>query len=422
MMALRPRLAWLVWAWFALSAALSLFESVSAFPGVVSADSLATLVQILASIAFPIMFVLVGALIVSRQPRNLIGWLLLVPSLSDILSVSAAAYLQVAAVESPGANFLILAALWFRNWDWWGLIGPSLMIFLLFPTGRLLSPSWRWVVVALALVFAYFVIVIALQTHLSDPETHLSRANPIGVISDPLEDSEAFPAVLLPFLLGLVACAALSVASLVVRYRRAGPVERAQIKWLLYPGVVLAALYALNVAIRALNSDWFGVIFSLTLSAIPAAIAIAILRYRLWDIDVVIRRTLIYSILTGLLALTYFGAVLVLQNVFRVLTGQEQNSLAAVLSTLAIAALFGPLRSRVQRAIDRRFFRSKYDAARALGGFAASARDETNLESLSAQLVRVVDDTMQPEIVSLWLRPGAGGPTGPPANGRGGTV
>jgi hypothetical protein len=148
------------------------------------------------------------------------------------------------------------------------------------------------------------------------------------------------------------------------------------------------------------------VIFSLTLSAIPAAIAIAILRYRLWDIDLVIHRTLVYSILTGLLALTYFGAVLVLQNVFRVLTGQEQNSLAAVLSTLGIAALFVPLRSRVQRAIDRRFFRNKYDAARALGGFAASARDETNLESLSAQLVRVVDDTMQPENVTLWLRPG----------------
>jgi hypothetical protein len=139
--------------------------------------------------------------------------------------------------------------------------------------------------------------------------------------------------------------------------------------------------------------------------AIPSAIAIAILRYRLWDIDVVIRRTLVYSILTGLLALTYFGGVLVLQNLFRALTGQEQNSLAAVLSTLAIAALFVPLRSRIQRAIDRRFFRSKYDAARALGGFAASARDETDLESLSANLVRVVDDTMQPAQVSLWLRP-----------------
>ncbi|MEP7359816.1 MAG: hypothetical protein ABI847_21375, partial [Anaerolineales bacterium] len=133
-------------------------------------------------------------------------------------------------------------------------------------------------------------------------------------------------------------------------------------------------------------------------------------RHRLYDIDLVIRRTLVYSILTGLLALAYFGGVLVLQNVFRALTGQEQNSLAAVLSTLAIAALFVPLRARIQRAIDRRFFRRKYDAARALSGFAANARDETNLENLSADLVRVVDDTMQPAQVSLWLRPGAGRP------------
>ena len=403
---IKPKAAWLAWAWFALNAGLSIVDSIAAFPPVVSAGSLVVWVSTLASNTFPVMFVFVGALIVSRLPRNLIGWLLLVPSLSDILSASAGAYLQATAAASPGPNFLILAALWFRNWDWWLLIGPILLIFLLFPTGRLLSPRWRWVVVVIALTFAYFVIGIALQTELVDPEFNLSRANPIGLISDPALDSGTIPVILVPFLFGLVVSAALSVASLVVRYRRAGPVERAQIKWLVYPGVVLAVLYLLNAVFQAFESNWFGLIFSLTLSAIPAAIAIAILRYRLWDIDVVIRRTLVYSILTGLLALTYFGAVLVLQNLFRAVTGQEQNSLAAVLSTLAIAALFVPLRSRIQRAIDRRFFRSKYDAARALGGFAASARDETNLESLSADLVRVVDDTMQPAQVSLWLREG----------------
>jgi hypothetical protein len=401
---IRPKAAWLAWAWFALIVVLSVVDSVSAFPAVLNADSLLVWARTLASNIFPIVFVFVGALIVSRQPRNLIGWLLLVPSLSEILSVSAATYLQGAAVVSPEPTFLILAALWYRNWNWWGLVGPILLIFLLFPTGRLLTPRWRWVVGVMTLTFAYFVIIVALQTRLFDPEINVSSANPIGLLSESA-DPEAFPVILLPFLVGLVASVILSVASLVVRYRRAGPVERAQIKWLMIPGVVLAALYAFNAVIQAFESDWFAVIFSLTLSAVPAAIAIAILRYRLWDIDVVIRRTLVYSILTGLLALTYFGGVLVLQNLFRALTGQEQNSLAAVLSTLAIAALFVPLRSRVQRAIDRRFFRSKYDAARALGGFAASARDETNLESLSADLVRVVDDTMQPAPVSLWLRP-----------------
>jgi hypothetical protein len=137
---------------------------------------------------------------------------------------------------------------------------------------------------------------------------------------------------------------------------------------------------------------------------LPVALAVAITRYRLFDIDVIIRRTLIYSALSAILALAYLGSVLVLESVFRALTGQGQNSLVVVLSTLAIAALFGPVRGRVQRAIDRRFFRQKYDAARTLAGFAASARDETDLEQLSEHLVAVVDKTMQPQSVGLWLR------------------
>jgi hypothetical protein len=397
-------LAWLAWAWFALNAVMAIRDGLYAFPQVVSGSSLIVWAGALASLSFPVMFVFVGALIVSRQPRNMIGWLLLAPSLSAIPDIVALSILQNAAQAASGPTFAILAALWYRNWSWWLLIGPILLIFLLFPTGHLLTPRWRWVVVVIALTFAYFAIGIALQSRLDDPETNLSWANPIGFIDAPGAESQTFPVVLLPFLIGLVASAALSVTALVVRYRRAGAVERAQIKWLVYPGVILAALYLINLVGQTFNTDWFGLVFSLTLSAIPAAIAIAILRYRLWDIDVVIRRTLVYSILTGLLALTYFVGVVLLQNVFRALTGQEQNSLAAVLSTLAIAALFVPLRSRVQRAIDRRFFRSKYDASRALSGFAASARDETDLESLSANLVRVVDDTMQPAQVSLWLR------------------
>jgi hypothetical protein len=398
-------LARLAWAWFAFVAALTLYDSVSAFPRELNADSVAAWANLLASNGFEIMFVLVGALIVSRQPRNLIGWLLLAPSLSDILTVAATVHLEQAAAAGSGATFTILASLWFLNWSWWLLIGPIFLIFLLFPNGKLLTPRWRWVVAALALVFVYFVTAIALLTRLTIPDTQVGWPNPIGVIGEATSaDSDGIPTALLPFLIGLMACATLSVISLVMRYRRAGAVERAQIKWLLYPGVVLAVLYLLNVLIQAFESDWYGVIFSLTLSAIPAAIAVAVLRYRLWDIDLVIHRTLVYSILTGLLALTYLGGVIMLQNVFRALTGQEQNSLAAVLSTLAIAALFGPLRSSVQRIIDRRFFRNKYDAARALGGFAAAARDETNLENLSADLVRVVDDTMQPAQVSLWLR------------------
>jgi hypothetical protein len=214
--------------------------------------------------------------------------------------------------------------------------------------------------------------------------------------------------------LGLVFTA---VGSQIYRYaRRSSPLQRQQIKWVV---AVLAGAFGSILLLgpatfrpppaealgRSLQQAlFFGLLFRATFILVPAAIVIAILRYRLWDIDVIIRRTLIYSVLTALLALAYFGSVLVLQPVLTRLTGQG-TALASVLSTLVIAALFGPLRARVQRTIDRRFFRQKYDAARTLAGFAAAARDEVDVDHLSTQLMDVVDHAMQPEHVSLWLRP-----------------
>jgi hypothetical protein len=211
------------------------------------------------------------------------------------------------------------------------------------------------------------------------------------------------------------------IASPVYRYRWAsGPVQRQQLKWVLlalvaqpilwpigafgipalFPGVrhTLAGALAYNL--------WRLALQNLAFFLVPITIGLAILRYRLWDIDVIVRRTLIYSVLTAVLGLAYAGSVLVLESVFRALTGQGQNSLVVVLSTLGIAALFGPVRGRVQAAIDRRFFRRKYDAARILAAFAAQARDVVELEQLTGQLVRAVDETMQPASVSLWVRKG----------------
>jgi hypothetical protein len=152
------------------------------------------------------------------------------------------------------------------------------------------------------------------------------------------------------------------------------------------------------------SSTLWGVLWIVAVMLIPTAVGVAILRYKLWDIDVIIRRTLIYSVLSAVLALAYFGSILVLQNIFQALTGESRNALVTVLSTLLIAALFGPVRSRVQQAIDRRFYRQKYDAARTLAAFGAQARDVVELEQLSAQLVAAVDDTLQPAHVRLWMR------------------
>ena len=202
----------------------------------------------------------------------------------------------------------------------------------------------------------------------------------------------------------------------IYRYRRdSTPLERQQIKWILFGvltyvlGVVVWALVfgralqipAGELRLLAMLGAWFSDLF--TLLVLPVAITIAIMRYRLWDIDLVIRRTLQYGLLTGLLALVYFGSVILLQSIVENFTG-EQSPLVIVLSTLVIAALFNPLRSRVQDFIDRRFYRKKYNAEQALVQFAATARDEVDMDKLSATLLRVVEETMQPEGASLWLQ------------------
>jgi len=183
-------------------------------------------------------------------------------------------------------------------------------------------------------------------------------------------------------------------------------VERQQIKWLAFAALAIPVWFLTNAPIEAAAPGLFSVVDSLAFTMIPVAIGIAILRYRLYDIDVVINRTLVYGSLTLMLALVYFGSVTATQAVFTALTGQEeQPQLAIVVSTLVIAALFNPLRHRIQSFIDRRFYRRKYDAAKTLESFSAKLRDETNLNALSDDLVGVVRETMQPAHVSLWLRP-----------------
>ncbi|MFN2152780.1 MAG: hypothetical protein ACK2T5_14345, partial [Anaerolineales bacterium] len=195
------------------------------------------------------------------------------------------------------------------------------------------------------------------------------------------------------------------VISLFVRFHRARGVEREQIKWLFYAAAVFALFYLPSFIGNTYseNDNLWNMLLPIGMSTFPIAIGIAILRYRLYDIDIIIRKTLQYAILTGLLALVYFGNVILLQSLTENLFG-EQSPLVIVLSTLAIAALFNPLRSRIQDFIDRRFYRKKYDAEQALAQFAATARDEVDMDQLNAALLQVVEQTMQPESVSLWLQ------------------
>jgi hypothetical protein len=349
-----------------------------------------------------IVFATVSALIIARQPRNTIGWVLMVFPL--LLAASApvdnyyAERLRTATELTGGLWFYA----WFNTWSWWLLIGPVFLISQLFPTGRPLTPRWRWGLVAVAGWFVLF-LVIATFSPTFEFDDRPSLPNPLSL--------SAFEPLLVigsVFVLGVIALALLSVVAIFVRYWRASTVERQQIKWLAYALAVFAVIYTIGglTASDVLTGTWFDVLLPLTIMLLPLTIAIAILRYRLWDLDILIRRTLSYSLLTAALALAYFGSVVVLQTVAQALTGESSNALVTVISTLLIAALFVPLRGRIQRLIDQRFSRRKYDAARTLAAFGATARDVVELEQLSGQLAQAVDETMQPAHVSLWVRPG----------------
>ena len=345
-------------------------------------------------------FSILGMLIITRLPDNRVGWLMMIIAVGAVNPV----WLILASLPAipTGLSIGLWLILWLNYWLWIPAIFPILLIPLHFPTGRPPSRRWNWVnwlAVGLAL---FFMLLAAFLTRLGPSVNgEWTLPNPIGFIPDDV----ASPALTVWFL-GLATMALASVISLVVRYRRAQEIERQQIKWLLYVTVLFAVIYSLT----GMNSDSpspliriLNVLSLPLLLAIPIAIAIAILRYRLYDIDILIRRTLQYSLLTGLLALVYFGGVVLLQSIFEVFTGQADSPLVTVISTLVIAALFNPLRRRIQEFIDRRFYRKKYDAEHSLAQFAAIARDEVDQEKLTAALLGTVGQAVQPEKVSLWL-------------------
>jgi hypothetical protein len=351
-----------------------------------------------------VLFPIVGAIVASRRPENAVGWLLCLFGLVFVMRHFSAQYAIYALIVQPDSLPAGEGLAWISSWVWILFIGFFVFFLLLFPTGRLPSRRWRplaWLTVAVVLVG---VISSAFS---SGPIDGLGPIrNPLG-IEGFRNLYEVIRSLIFPLLF------ALATLSLFVRLHRAIGVERQQIKWFVYAAAVLASglipayISLLEEIDPPLSFEWVGfALYTAGGAAIPITIGIAILRYRLYDIDRIINRTLVYGMLTGTLALVYFGGVATTQAIFRVLTGQEQQpQLAVVVSTLVIAALFNPLRHRIQAFIDKRFYRRKYDAAKTLEAFSAKLRDETDLDALSDDLVGVVRETMQPAHVSLWLRP-----------------
>ena len=357
-----------------------------------------------------LVFPLVGALIASRRPENPIGWLCLADGLLWMITSMLDDY-SVYGMASPGSVPFPLGAAGINNWLWVPQVGLlATYVFLLFPDGRLPSRRWR----PLAWLCGVVIVSVSIGVMLSPESLDMPRGirNPFGLEAAPWVTTVAY--AILPL---LPLCMFASAVSLVLRYRRSKGDERQQIKWIAFAASLVALTYLIAMvasfvhpseAWTTVGSVWW--LNLLTIAAllsfvtIPIAVGFAVLKYRLYDIDLIINRTLVYGSLTVTLVALYFGGIVVLQRVFVLLTGQ-QSTLAVVASTLLIAALFTPLRQRIQSFIDRRFYRSKYDAAKTLEAFSVQLRDETDLDALSDDLVGVVRETMQPAYVSLWLRP-----------------
>src|SRR5918998_3003457 len=356
----------------------------------------------LENILFAVGFSTVGAVIASRSsPKNPIGWLFCAIGLSFGVDHFSAEYAIYTLQAQPGALIGGEAAAWILSWAWILAVGLIVFLVLLFPDGRLPSRRWRW--------FAWLSLLLTFTGAVWGAFTPGAILS-LGQINNPL-GVEGLPNVWKLTQTLMLTLIFVSAASLFMRLRGASGVERQQIKWFTYTAVVAssAALftYTISEPMGALWLKWVGyVVMQVALIGMPISMGIAILRYRLYEIDLIINRTLVYGSLTAILAAHYFGSIVWLQIVFVELTGQR-STLAVVASTLVIAALFNPWQRWVQAFVDRRFYRKKYDARKTLEAFSAKLRNETNLDALSDDLVGVVRETMQPAHVSLWLRPDA---------------
>jgi hypothetical protein len=363
-------------------------------------------------LAFPI----VGALVASKRPRNPVGWILLADGLLWMLLGVAESYFVYGVARPGSVPYPVAIGTISNQWLWVPTIGLlGIYLILLFPDGKLPSRRWR----PLAWFSAVMIVLLSVAEGLAPGplENQGMVRNPFGLEALPWLVNASY--ILIPL---LPLCILASAVSMVLRYRHSKGEVRQQIKWIAFVAsfVGISYLIAMISQLVALAVSeggdsvpqfpwWAEVLFSVAVSgfaAVPVAIGFAVLKYRLYDIDIIINRALVYGSLTATLLALYFGGVATTQAVFRALTGQEQQpQLAVVVSTLAIAALFNPLRHHIQSFIDRRFYRRKYDARKTLEAFSTRLRDETDLETLEGDLAGVIRETLQPVHVSLWLRP-----------------
>ncbi len=390
----------LAWGLFALTVVLIPVEILLAFVGWHRGFDVpdgweSRLVFALLGGAIALLFAAVGLLIARAEPRNAIGWIFLGAAAMLVGWIAGFGYADLAYFGEEGWPGAALAA-WFGNWAFIPSVFISTaLVAQIFPNGRPLPGPWRWLLWASIAIGVGSTVVAALDPGALDD--YPGGVNPLGVpgaiagVTGAVNDGSGVvlgPPVFLA-----------SLASLVVRFQRSRGIERQQMKWLAFAGAIPATAFSLGFV---LEPDVIFIAGFAALLLIPVAVGIAILRYRLYEIDRVISRTLVYGALTVILGAAYVGLVLAGQAVFSSFTGGSDLAIAG--STLVVAALFLPLRSRVQSFVDRRFYRRRYDAQRTLEEFSSRLRQQVDLPTLTGELRAVVDETMQPAHVSLWLR------------------
>jgi hypothetical protein len=355
-----------------------------------------SLVDRVPDLVLALTFAVVGAFVVLKRPENLVGWALSISGLGHLAGGVLVAYGELALLAKPEADLpggSVAGAL--SPGSWTPLVAGVFLLFLVFPGGRV-PPRWHRVAPLVLGGYAFVWFGIATMPGKLEP--------PVEAFENPLAftGSDAWYAAIIPVIVACQLCLVVAAISLVLRFRRSRGDERQQFKWLAASAGFLVA--ALPFATVFNFSDVAGIVMTLALIALPVSVAIAILRYRLYDIDRLISRTLVYGALTVILGAAYAGLVLAGQAVFSSFAGGSDLAIAA--STLVVAALFFPARARVQRFVDRRFYRRRYDAQRTLEAFGARLREQIDLESLQTDLRGVVHETVQPAHAQLWLRRG----------------
>jgi hypothetical protein len=344
-----------------------------------------------------------GAVIVGYRPANPLGRILCTMGLTMGVAALLGQYSDYALRTNPGSVPGGVLAAWLQSFFWFPVIGLVPLLLLLVPDGSLPSPRWRPVAWVPAAAIALVILAGAFSPGPigADPRPGAPQ-NPVGIepARQVLEVAAAVGFLVIP------AVTVIALLALVLRFQRAQGVERQQLKWFTYGAFLLVV--GLAALLVPLSEAVAKAILAAGVGCFTAGVAVAVLRYGLYEIDVIVNRTLVYGLLTVLLGLGYAGAVLIGGQ----LAGQERSNLVVAGSTLAVAAAFQPARRRVQAGVDRRFNRRKYDAAKTIEGFSARLREQVDLDTLSAELLAVVDQTMQPATASLWLRPSPHGSSG----------